>query len=662
MAEPDVSGPFFGGPIHVHFRNTGRSAKDELRVDTLIPIDSITRDVAQHLSTCTDAKAIRWIHVPENNLKWVEACFEACDGAPSMDVRIVHLKQRPVLASSVPVPLHSLHLEPSCIRGEPKAEPKPKSPSAAQVATQIGLSSAALAGPSSSEDDTNRGPVARGKKPDDWIPDLSIYLPYISLMKWKAFKSMRVFYHEYYEQFPETSAQSRPDSSHDLSDEDGSRLHSKMSQSQALFLSGLLKAKTHSAPDRQDPEKSSEPNKTSKRRETSGVEPTESSSSSATNLWTSDVLKGPSQPRRTLDQFYYPALNNTDARDADQTISKWSGKGVGSDGKSATTDSSRLIMVDQLWCWVIDDFTIISSFPSGSSVRDPPNFIDLYNTVRDQSPKCKTAKDIQTLLVKEAIMYMFNKDNKAFEDLVETYRWVTCKKAAQQITCFQEYHRGYAGGGSGSVFNDRKELKLVLEVADIIDELKMIRRLLGIQKDIVRQNRLALSLYDERDEDLVPEVIGNARSHIASAHKALVNIVAEIDSINADALNTHAQLLVLLDLKSKAASLGQGQVVLLFTIVTIIFLPLSFFTSYFGQNVSELTGEANNPKSWDLWRTATPVTVVIVVLALLVAYYINNPGSPLWFWKPHIWKPPIQKIREKLRRPKVDDAERTAQQ
>jgi hypothetical protein len=60
-------------------------------------------------------------------------------------------------------------------------------------------------------------------------------------------------------------------------------------------------------------------------------------------------------PRRTLDQFYYPALDDTSIRDADQTISKWSGKDVDKDGKLKATHDSLLVMVDQLWCWVVDE-------------------------------------------------------------------------------------------------------------------------------------------------------------------------------------------------------------------------------------------------------------------------------------------------------------------
>jgi Mg2+ and Co2+ transporter CorA len=42
--------------------------------------------------------------------------------------------------------------------------------------------------------------------------------------------------------------------------------------------------------------------------------------------------------------------------------------------------------------------------------------------------------------------------------------------------------------------------------------------------------------------------------------------------------------------KQGEESLRQGRSIMLFTIVTIIFLPLSFFTGVFGMNATNLTG------------------------------------------------------------------------
>ncbi|KAF2839532.1 hypothetical protein M501DRAFT_1056889 [Patellaria atrata CBS 101060] len=61
-----------------------------------------------------------------------------------------------------------------------------------------------------------------------------------------------------------------------------------------------------------------------------------------------------------------------------------------------------------------------------------------------------------------------------------------------------------------------------------------------------------------------------------------------------------------------------GKAILVFTMVTIVFLPLSFITSFFGMNVSDLR---NMDKTQTIfWSTALPVTGTVVCAALVVAY------------------------------------------
>ena len=73
--------------------------------------------------------------------------------------------------------------------------------------------------------------------------------------------------------------------------------------------------------------------------------------------------KAPLHPRRTLDQSYYGALKSTGARDRDQVVYR----GTTPEPhdcprpkhcKPCRDDSrkvSRLIMVDQLWLWILDE-------------------------------------------------------------------------------------------------------------------------------------------------------------------------------------------------------------------------------------------------------------------------------------------------------------------
>jgi hypothetical protein len=94
--------------------------------------------------------------------------------------------------------------------------------------------------------------------------------------------------------------------------------------------------------------------------DTTKTSPRETMERSLANTFLNDAKKS-LHPRRTLDQFYYPSLGTTVRRDADQTISKWTGDDLPEDGRPRAADHSKLLMVDQLWCWVLDESLFIPS-------------------------------------------------------------------------------------------------------------------------------------------------------------------------------------------------------------------------------------------------------------------------------------------------------------
>ena len=73
--------------------------------------------------------------------------------------------------------------------------------------------------------------------------------------------------------------------------------------------------------------------------------------------------EAPLHPRRTLDQFYYGALKDTGARDRDQVVYRATTPEAHDCDGFATCPQcnedvrqvSRLIMVDQLWLWILDE-------------------------------------------------------------------------------------------------------------------------------------------------------------------------------------------------------------------------------------------------------------------------------------------------------------------
>jgi len=94
----------------------------------------------------------------------------------------------------------------------------------------------------------------------------------------------------------------------------------------------------------------------------------------------------------------------------------------------------------------------------------------------------------------------------------------------------------------------------------------------------------------------------------------------------------------LLDMKQKEASVveascarvsshmatKQGYAMMTFTVVTVLFLPLSFFTSLFGMNVRDWSGQASNEGLRKVLILMGSVSAAVIVLALLAAFF------PLW--------------------------------
>lgn len=61
-----------------------------------------------------------------------------------------------------------------------------------------------------------------------------------------------------------------------------------------------------------------------------------------------------------------------------------------------------------------------------------------------------------------------------------------------------------------------------------------------------------------------------------------------------------------------------GKAILVFTVVTLVFLPLSFVTSYLGMNTVDIRNQ-NATQGW-FWEIAIPLTAAVIALALLVGY------------------------------------------
>ncbi|KAK2055771.1 hypothetical protein LY76DRAFT_661308 [Colletotrichum caudatum] len=285
----------------------------------------------------------------------------------------------------------------------------------------------------------------------------------------------------------------------------------------------------------------------------------------------------PLHPRRTLDQSYYWTLKSTKARDRDQVINRgttmdggdihrlrkaqgackdqghawhlrnllslekdtcpeapadreaescmglytWDGHWGKSDNvivcdhcRGEIRKLSRTVMVDQLWMWILDRKTIITSFPKryGTNKFDPSG---VHNSIRT---RIKNARKNQIRSVFDVALIILDECSNTFFDRTKTPRnkqtmlfqhlWHWTEKASKIYNSKSKYED--TAQLHASLLNINLEGKLQREIRDIIDELEIMIHVNNKQKEVIKRFvKNVENIYDPsgtwRDETLSPD-------------------------------------------------------------------------------------------------------------------------------------------------------------
>ncbi|KAI4273932.1 MAG: hypothetical protein L6R38_006227 [Xanthoria sp. 2 TBL-2021] len=151
-------------------------------------------------------------------------------------------------------------------------------------------------------------------------------------------------------------------------------------------------------------------------------------------------------------------------------------------------------------------------------------------------------------------------------------------------------------------------------------ETNCVIRVLEHQISVVSQ--LKQMLY--KGEDVIA-VLGRRQEDLI-LQECLTTLEDRIDNFNN--LERHARDLASFNLlRIESTKDRQEAAILVFTLVTIIFLPLSFVSSFFGMNTIDIR-DTKFPQ-WIFWVSAVPLTVLVVILALFMAQMME-PLKDLW--------------------------------
>lgn len=383
--------------------------------------------------------------------------------------------------------------------------------------------------------------------------------------------------------------------------------------------------------------------------------------------------------RRTLDQSFYHNIN-TESRDQDQVVYRYQMKGK--DGDDHTFDP-KVVMVDQLWMWILGKDLIVTSFPQRwqQPKNDPLNILD--NIIEDINSKTrdpvKSVYDLAMIITNRCsgvfARHRIGDEEYQFLDMFESsIGSVTDQEAAlfrefkiasSQASSWLQQHRRpnrfsrFLGNTSqdevssqkeerfdfedfmrGPLFVDKLldigyETDLLAETKDIRDELNMIAKVLEDQRQVLPDLEAAVcDIY--RDEQ---KSQWDVKKRFKEQMKAIEMHIKDIDRMDKQAERIYSSITDMLDLKQKhanafearfardqaAGTARQGQTIMVFTIVTIVFLPLSFIAAFFTINITEFPRAADGSESLPLGYVSKymfgigfAISIPLIVIALLL--------------------------------------------
>ena len=149
-------------------------------------------------------------------------------------------------------------------------------------------------------------------------------------------------------------------------------------------------------------------------------------------IWQYLGCEPPIHFRRTLDQFGHPNLRSTVARDDDQMLWKRTRKPARIDDQlreylEATNDDpeseptefmdGNVLMVDQLWLWIVDRKTIVTFFPKQEATTSEGKLFEqtnlhssIYNELNgDLARRFETAGDLAALIMLHATTVLLDR-------------------------------------------------------------------------------------------------------------------------------------------------------------------------------------------------------------------------------------------------------------
>lgn len=309
--------------------------------------------------------------------------------------------------------------------------------------------------------------------------------------------------------------------------------------------------------------------------------------------------------RRTLDQFFYPNID-TETRDSDQVVYRYQTRWLADQNKAK---DPKIFMVDQLWMWILGKNLIVTSFPQRweQPKNDPLNVLD--GIIEDINSKTREpVRSVYELatIISGRCSGIFDRHRMGDEDYQFLDMFESCIGTAtdRETALFREFNIASAQasewlkhhrrskrsiadgmlqknkrreGAEGDNYRNRgeyaqeeedeedeesqplfvdklldigQETDLLTEAKDIRDELNMIRTVLGYQKEVLVDLQDAIcEIYLEENKSQ-----SDIKKKFRDQQRIIEMHVKDVDRMDKQTERIYDSITDLLDLKQKHAN------------------------------------------------------------------------------------------------------------
>ena len=271
---------------------------------------------------------------------------------------------------------------------------------------------------------------------------------------------------------------------------------------------------------------------------------------------------------------------------------------------------------------------------------------EIYQDINgDYASQCVDPFDFAALVIFHAVKALLEHTTDRNLQVFRIFEEYISILTERQTVSFKEFRNNHRFEKSKDIdaqrhIDNRKDLDALLELRDIEDELNTIDKLIKEQQatvtDMLGQFH---TLNKKHSKGLKGINFLHEVAQFLSDHKE------QIDSMLKSAQAAQQGFKELLDMTQKQANIveahlareqnevaaDQSRSVMIFTIFTIIFLPLSFFASVFGINAKEWGG-ANYLSLHDMFTYMGSISLAVIVIALLAAFnkYTRRLSRRIW--------------------------------